>query len=229
MRETKKKAAKKSGKKATARKTAGKTARKAPRKAAARTAKKAVKKTAKKTAKKATKKTTKKARKITARPAARPAARAPRAARPAAPPRPTGAGPLGILEMHMSYATRQADAIAAFFRDRLGFSTGQEPLQPGQFVQYTSMPYMEVKTNPGASLGFMAEQGEPDETAGSVGTAEAPTLYFMCVDVEKVYGLLSDRGADIEGPPQDMPWGHRVFHLRDPEGRSIAFAQQMMH
>jgi uncharacterized glyoxalase superfamily protein PhnB len=28
----------------------------------------------------------------------------------------------------------------------------------------------------------------------------------------------------FEGPPADMPWGHRVVRTTDPEGRSVMLA-----
>jgi uncharacterized glyoxalase superfamily protein PhnB len=69
-------------------------------------------------------------------------------------------------------------------------------------------------------MGFMPpmpEMGEPSP-------AREPTLYFIVKDVDGAYAKLSSKGVMFEGPPADMPWGHRVVRTTDPEGRSVMLA-----
>ena len=46
-------------------------------------------------------------------------------------------------------------------------------------------------------------------------------------DVDRAYAELTARGAEFDGPPEDMPWGYRVAKLRDPEGRRICLAKKL--
>jgi PhnB protein len=43
-------------------------------------------------------------------------------------------------------------------------------------------------------------------------------LYLHVDDVDAVYRQAIDAGADVEGPPEDQPYGERIFGVKDPEG-----------
>ena len=174
----------------------------------------------KKSARKAAKKTrsagVRPARKAARKPAARkpartPAARKPAAARtPAAPPAPPNA--IGLVNLHLDFTTHDLDAVKRFYTSLLGFS---------QFELDTSMNYLFVQTSPTSSLGFMPPmEGQPVVTP-----AKESNLYFMVKDVDRAHAELSARGVVFDGPPENMPWGHRVAHTRDPEGRRVSLAQ----
>ena len=59
---------------------------------------------------------------------------------------------------------------------------------------------------------------------GEASPAKEPQLYFMVKDVDRAYASLSAKGVMFEGPPADMPWGHRVVRTTDPEGRTVLLA-----
>jgi PhnB protein len=44
-------------------------------------------------------------------------------------------------------------------------------------------------------------------------------LYLHVDDVDAVYRQAVDAGADVDGPPQDQPYGERIFGVTDPEGQ----------
>lgn len=48
---------------------------------------------------------------------------------------------------------------------------------------------------------------------------------FYVEDADALYAELSARGARLQGPPVSHPWGLRDFHILDPEGNRITFAQ----
>ena len=54
-----------------------------------------------------------------------------------------------------------------------------------------------------------------------------PNLYFFVSDVDAVFAKLSAEGVLFDQPPTDMPWGHRLAILRDPEGRRVCLAQNL--
>jgi uncharacterized glyoxalase superfamily protein PhnB len=52
-----------------------------------------------------------------------------------------------------------------------------------------------------------------------------PTIYLFVADVDRAHRNLVAKGVTFEQEPRDMPWGHRVARLRDPEGRNVCLAQ----
>jgi predicted enzyme related to lactoylglutathione lyase len=72
-----------------------------------------------------------------------------------------------------------------------------------------------------SDLGLIADDG--------VDTA-APQRMILSIEVPDVDGLL-DRvtglGGTVLSPPDDMPWGQRVVHLRDPDGNAVNLTQDI--
>jgi len=142
-----------------------------------------------------------------ARRSARPAA--PKASTPEAPPAPANA--IGFITQHIDYTTHDIDAIRRFYVDTLGFvESDHDP----------EFNYLWVRTGTSSSLGFMP----PMPGIGMPSPVKEPTLYVLVEDVDRAYAELCLRGVHFEGPPTDMPWGHRVVSTLDPEGRRVVLA-----
>jgi catechol 2,3-dioxygenase-like lactoylglutathione lyase family enzyme len=47
---------------------------------------------------------------------------------------------------------------------------------------------------------------------------------FRVVDVDALYRALDVQGLMLESP-QNAPWGERFFHLADPDGHELSFAE----
>ena len=45
-------------------------------------------------------------------------------------------------------------------------------------------------------------------------------------NVDEVAKRIRERGGTLESEPADMPWGARVFRLRDPDGFRLAVSSQ---
>ena len=112
---------------------------------------------------------------------------------------------------HMDYTTHNLDALKRFYVDALGFS---------EFNHDPQFQYLWIQTGHSSSLGFMP----PMPGMGEPSPAKEPTLYFLVADVDKAYATLAAKGVHFEGPPADMPWGHRVVSTVDPEGRRVMLA-----
>ena len=50
---------------------------------------------------------------------------------------------------------------------------------------------------------------------------------FYVDDVDALYGRLVAAGMAPQAPPRDAPWGERYFHLTDPDGHELSFAQPL--
>jgi predicted enzyme related to lactoylglutathione lyase len=141
------------------------------------------------------------ARKSAAKPSRRPT--------PSLPPAPPNA--IGFVTQHMDYTTHDIDALRRFYVDTLGFK---------DFNYDTNFHYLFVRTGHSSSLGFMP----PMPGMGEPSPAKEPTLYIFVADVDKAYAALAAKGIHFEGPPANMPWGHRVVSTLDPEGRRVMLA-----
>lgn len=57
-------------------------------------------------------------------------------------------------------------------------------------------------------------------------------IIFHTEDVDALYQYMKDnerisRAVIFEGEPADAPWGERFFHIRDPDGYQLSFAQPL--
>lgn len=181
----------------------------APKQAAAkRLVPKSAPKAAPKTAPKAAPKT---APKPAPKPKLAARASAPATTPKAAPARTPSA--IGLLNQHMDYTSHDTEGVRRFYTQVLGFT---------QFEHDPQMNYLMVKTGESSSLGFMPPMpGPPEEWR----PPREPALYFMIEDVDRAHAALTAQGVSFDQAPQDMPWGHRVAALRDPEGRRVCLAQ----
>jgi len=141
-------------------------------------------------------------------PSRKPAART-SSPRPAAPPAVPSA--IGMNMHHFDFTTNDLDAVKRFYVELLGFKQHDHDPQ---------FNYLWVQTGGTSSLGFMP----PMQGMGEPSPPKEPTLYFIVDDVDRAYATLSARGVMFEGPPADMPWGHRVVRTIDPEGRPVMLA-----
>jgi predicted enzyme related to lactoylglutathione lyase len=133
---------------------------------------------------------------------------APRKAAAAPPATPSG---IGAMNHHLDYTTHDLEGVKRFYTHLLGFS---------KFNEDPQFNYLWIETSNSSSLGFMP----PMRDMGEPSPAKEPVLYFMVKDVDRAYSNLSSKGVMFEGPPADMPWGHRVVRTTDPEGRSVMLA-----
>ena len=128
------------------------------------------------------------------------------AAAPAATP-----SAIGAMNHHLDYTTHDIEGVKRFYTHLLGFK---------KFNEDPKFNYLWIQTGHTSSLGFMP----PMQNMGEPSPAKEPVLYFMVKDVDRAYSNLSAKGVMFEGPPADMPWGHRVVKTSDPEGRAVMLA-----
>lgn len=120
---------------------------------------------------------------------------------------------IGMTQQHMDYTTHDIEGVKRFYTEILGLSRFR-------FIPENS--YLAIETGPSSSLGFMPPMPGPPERWRP---PREPNLYLQVEDVDRAFRELSARGAAFEQEPADMPWGHRVALLRDPEGRMVCLAQ----
>ncbi|HSL26310.1 MAG TPA: VOC family protein [Acidimicrobiia bacterium] len=109
---------------------------------------------------------------------------------------------MGALLSHLFMPVGDLAAARAFWTEAIGLEVLME--YPG---------YVRVGGGGGFHIGM--EQGDPGP-----GTRTEISVYVD--DVDAVHRRLLDRGVEVEGPPQDQPWGARHCWLRDPDGRRMS-------
>lgn len=116
---------------------------------------------------------------------------------------------IGLVNQHVDFLTYKVEQVRKFYGDVLGFRTEQ---------QEPNLNYLIVNVTPDSSLGFMPPH---PQMTGEQPPPREPTLYFVVKDVDKTFATLVAKGVAFMGPPQEMPWGHRVVMTTDPEGRTV--------
>ena len=123
---------------------------------------------------------------------------------------------VGIQSQHVDFLTYKVDQVQKFYTDLLGLKS--------RMVDHDGLNYLTVRTSNSSTLGFMPPH--PD-MASETPLPREPTLYFVVKNVDAVYAKLSERGLSFMGPPEEMPWGHRVVTTTDPEGRTVMIASKV--
>ncbi|CAM5708874.1 VOC domain-containing protein OS=Streptomyces glaucescens OX=1907 GN=SGLAU_31905 PE=4 SV=1 [Streptomyces glaucescens] len=57
------------------------------------------------------------------------------------------------------------------------------------------------------------------------GAASRILLSIGVGDVDETLGRVKALGGSVRGGPNDMPWGQRVAHIRDPDGNPVNLTQ----
>lgn len=128
-------------------------------------------------------------------------------------PRTKVASPLRIRSQHIDFLTYKSSQLRKFYSEVLELSAEMRDVD--------GLDYLLVKTSPTSSIGFMPPH--PDMRSEQPAPRE-PSLYFLVDDIDRVYRYLTGKGVGFAGPPETMPWGHRVLTTTDPEGRTVMIA-----
>jgi uncharacterized glyoxalase superfamily protein PhnB len=68
-----------------------------------------------------------------------------------------------------------------------------------------------------------------DDGAKGMNRAKGQGLSLMITtaqNVDQIAKRIKDAGGTLESEPTDMPWGARIFRLRDPDGFSLAISSE---
>lgn len=100
---------------------------------------------------------------------------------------------------------RDVKATATFYRDILGFTWDAD------FEDYC------VVWRDNAAVHFATGSSAPTEVQ----------VFLWVQDVDRYHDEVLSRGAEIASPPEDRSYGIRDFSLRDPNGVTLFFGQDI--
>jgi uncharacterized glyoxalase superfamily protein PhnB len=103
----------------------------------------------------------------------------------------------------------------AWYRDVVGFTVQQEHERDGKVVAVSLV-----------AGGVRIVLGQDDGAKGwdRVKGDGCSLMITTAQDVDELAGAIKARGGTLDAEPADMPWGPRIFRLRDPDGFRIAIS-----
>jgi uncharacterized glyoxalase superfamily protein PhnB len=108
-------------------------------------------------------------------------------------------------------AVKDLSVAASYFKDQLGFDL--DFTAPGwEFLSFGDFKVM---------LGECSDEMTAEATGNHSWFAHA-----LVGNVDEVYAELVERGAKINSPLSNKPWGIREFTVITPDGHRIAFGQE---
>ena len=106
----------------------------------------------------------------------------------------------------VTFAVRDM-ASAVQFYEKCGFS----PIYGGRDAEFTSLQ---------AGQAFVNLIDSPDYAPKWWGRA-----IFRVASADAQYQAMTSAGLSPDHPPQDATWGERYFHITDPDGHELSFAE----
>ena len=125
-------------------------------------------------------------------------------------PSEAGAGPRPLEGISAVTLATHDMARAVRFYQALGFT----PCQGGAGSSFTSLQ---------AGACFLNLLSQPAGRSWSWWGR----VIFRVADVDALHRRALAAGLRAEGAPRDAPWGERYFHLTDPDGHELSFAQPL--
>jgi catechol 2,3-dioxygenase-like lactoylglutathione lyase family enzyme len=105
----------------------------------------------------------------------------------------------------VAVSVSDVDRAKAFYVDQLGFNADYDvtPTDQLRFVQLTP---------PESGCSIVIGKGITEAAPGS-----APGMTLVVTEIDAVRSELAERGVNIT-EVEDMPWGARHAHFKDPDG-----------
>jgi uncharacterized glyoxalase superfamily protein PhnB len=129
--------------------------------------------------------------------------------------------PANTLEadsLSASLTVRDLRASIAWYRDVVGFTLDREMVRDG---------VLRAAAMRAGAVRILLNQDD-----GAKGFERTTGLGFsLTVSTRQSVDVIADRirshGGTLDSEPADMPWGARVFRVRDPDGYALAFSRPL--
>jgi uncharacterized glyoxalase superfamily protein PhnB len=106
----------------------------------------------------------------------------------------------------------------AWYRDVVGFTVHQEYEREGKLMA-VSLKAGDVRILIGQDDGARGR----DRAKGEGFSLQLITTQ----NVDEIAARIKERGGTLESEPADMPWGARVFRVKDPDGFKLAISSEV--
>jgi uncharacterized glyoxalase superfamily protein PhnB len=121
-------------------------------------------------------------------------------------------------DLNLSLTVADIHKSMAWYRDVIGFEVQQQHERDGQ---------LRAVALKAGSVRIMINQEDGakgwDRTKG-----EGFSLQFMTEDnLDEMAAKIKASGSTLDTEPADMPWGVRMFRMRDPDGFKLVFSSKL--
>lgn len=123
--------------------------------------------------------------------------------------------PLIAQKLQASLTVKDLPTSLAWYRDIIGFAVNQEHVREGT-LRAVSLKAGDVEILIGQDDGAKGL----DRVKGAGFSLQLTTTQ----DIDALAVGIKKRGVSLASEPADMPWGARVFRVRDPDGFTLAIS-----
>jgi uncharacterized glyoxalase superfamily protein PhnB len=123
--------------------------------------------------------------------------------------------PLTAQKLQASLTVNDLPTSLAWYRDVIGFAVNQEHVREGK-LRAVSLKAGDVEILIGQDDGAKGF----DRVKGAGFSLQLTTTQ----DIDELAIGIRKRGGTLASEPADMPWGARVFRVRDPDGFTLVIS-----
>ena len=116
-----------------------------------------------------------------------------------------------------SLTVKDLQASLAWYRDVVGFTVSQQHEREG-VVRAVSLSAGAVQ--------LLLNQDDGAKGMDRVKGEGFSLMFTTSQDVDAIAKGITERGGTLDSEPADMPWGARVFRLRDPDGFRLVISSE---
>lgn len=116
-----------------------------------------------------------------------------------------------------SLTVKDLRASLAWYRDVVGFTVSQQHEREG-VVRAVSLSAGAVQ--------LLLNQDDGAKGMDRVKGEGFSLMFTTSQDVDAIAKGIAERGGTLDSEPADMPWGARVFRLRDPDGFRLVITSE---
>lgn len=116
-----------------------------------------------------------------------------------------------------SLTVKDLKASLAWYRDVVGFTVNQQHEREGvvRAVSFSAGAVQLLINQDDGAKGMDRVKGEGFSL-----------MFTTSQDVDAIARGITERGGILDSEPADMPWGARVFRLRDPDGFRMVISSE---
>lgn len=116
-----------------------------------------------------------------------------------------------------SLTVKDLKASLAWYRDVVGFTVNQQHEREGvvRAVSFSAGAVQLLINQDDGAKGMDRVKGEGFSL-----------MFTTSQDVDAIARGITERGGTLDSEPADMPWGARVFRLRDPDGFRLVISSE---
>jgi uncharacterized glyoxalase superfamily protein PhnB len=108
----------------------------------------------------------------------------------------------------------------AWYRDAVGFTVADRRERDGKLAAVTLVA---------GSVRLLLNQDDGAKGWDRTKGAGLSLMITTAQSVDDVAARIRQHGGTLESEPADMPWGARVFRVKDPDGYTFAIASERDH